>query len=142
MLFSKEEEAQIVAAIRQAERGTSGEVRLYVEDFCLRDSPVERAEELFQLFGMFNTKARNAVLIYLAEKSHHFAIWGDSGIHERVGFQFWDAEKKLMQEHFKRDEAAEGICKAVQLIGARLREHFPTDENHDDNELPDEIIYG
>lgn len=142
MLFTQEEETRIIAAIRQAERGTSGEIRLFVEDFCLRDHPVERAEEVFQLFGMFNTKARNAVLIYLAEKSRHFAIWGDAGIHERVGFQFWQHEKDLMREHFQRDEAAEGICKAVYLIGARLRDHFPTDENHDDNELPDEIIYG
>ena len=55
---------------------------------------------------------------------------------------FWEAEKKLLQEHFSADRAAEGICKAVQLIGARLREHFPTDENDEDNELPDEIIYG
>ncbi|MDO8369031.1 MAG: TPM domain-containing protein [Saprospiraceae bacterium] len=142
MLFTKEEEAQIVSTIREAERGTSGEIRLYVEEFCMRDTPVERAAEVFQLFGMFNTKERNAVLIYLAEKSHHFAIWGDAGIHERVGFQFWADEKKLLQEHFMRDEAADGICKAVQLIGARLREHFPNDENHDINELPDEIIYG
>jgi uncharacterized membrane protein len=142
MLFSKEEELRIVSAIRDAEYGTSGEIRLYVEDFCMRDSPVERAAEVFQLFGMFNTKARNAVLIYLAEKSHHFAIWGDSGIHERVGFQFWETEKKLLQEHFQRDEAADGICKAVQLIGARLCDYFPSDENDDPNELPDEIIYG
>ncbi|MDX1913115.1 MAG: TPM domain-containing protein [Saprospiraceae bacterium] len=142
MLFTKQEEARIISAIRQAERGTSGEIRLYVEDFCLRDHPVERAAEVFQLFGMFNTKERNAVLIYLAEKSHHFALWGDAGIHERVGFQFWTEEKHLLSEHFLRDEAAEGICKAIQLIGAQLRAHFPADENNDDNELPDEIIYG
>ncbi len=142
MLFTKEEEGQIASAIRLAEQGTSGEIRLYLEDFCMRDFPVERAAELFQLFGMYNTKGRNAVLIYLAEKSHHFAIWGDSGIHEKVGLQFWGQEKKLLQEHFQRDAAAEGICHAVSLIGARLREYFPADKNHDDNELPDEIIYG
>ena len=88
MLFSKEEEQRITSAIKTAERKTSGEIRLFVEDVCFRDHPVERAEEVFQLFGMFNTKNRNAVLIYLAEKSRHFAIWGDSGIHELVGFQF------------------------------------------------------
>lgn len=142
MIFTPEEEAQIVASIRTAERGTSGEIRLYVEDFCMRDHPVERAEEIFQLFGMFNTKERNAVLIYLAEKSHHFAIWGDEGIHQKVGFQFWEAEKKILKDHFQRDEAAAGISAVVQLIGARLREHFPTDENRDDNELSDDIIYG
>lgn len=142
MLFTKEEEARIIASIRLAELDTSGEIRLFVEDFCMRDSPVDRAEEVFQLFGMYNTKERNAVLIYLAQKSHHFAIWGDAGIHARVGFQFWEAEKKILQDHFRADEAAEGLCKVVQLIGTRLREYFPADENQNDNELPDEIIYG
>ena len=98
MLFTKEEEARIQAAIGAAEQVTSGEIRLFLEDFCDRDHPVDRAAEVFQLFGMFNTKQRNAVLIYIAEKSHLFAIWGDTGIHERVGFKFWDAEKELLQE--------------------------------------------
>jgi uncharacterized membrane protein len=142
VLFTKEEETRIMAAIKQAEKGTSGEIRLFVEDFCLRDHPVERAEEVFQLFGMFNTKERNGVLLYLAEKSRHFAIWGDAGIHERVGFQFWEAEKKLIREHLQQDEAATGICKAVALIGDQLRANFPADDSQDHNELPDDIIYG
>jgi uncharacterized membrane protein len=142
MLFSTTEEQEITAAIKLAERGTSGEIRLFVEDFCMRDHPVERAEEVFRLFGMFNTKERNAVLIYFAEKSRQFAIWGDTGIHEKVGYQFWDAEKHLLREHFQRDEKTEGVIQAVALIGSRLREHFPADEHEDDNELPDEIIYG
>ena len=103
MIFSKEEEARIVQSIRAAERRTSGEIRVFVEDFCDRDLPVERAAEIFHLYGMFNTKEQNGVLIYLAEKSHQFAIWGDAGIHERVGFQFWDAEKRLMREYLQRD---------------------------------------
>ena len=52
MLFTKEEEARIIASIRLAELDTSGEIRLFVEDFCMRDSPVDRAEEVFQLFGI------------------------------------------------------------------------------------------
>ena len=142
MLFSKEEEARILAAIKAAERGTSGEIRLFMEDFCLRDHPVERAEEVFQLFGMFNTKNRNAVLLYIAEKSRHFAIWGDAGIHQRVGNQFWESEKRLLRERLQQDDATGGIIEVVSLIGDRLRAHFPADENHDDNELPDDIIYG
>jgi uncharacterized membrane protein len=143
MLFSPSDEARIVAAIRAAERGTSGEIRLFVEDFCLLDHPVERAEELFRLFGMFNTRERNAVLIYLAEKSRHLAIWGDAGIHERVGNQFWEHEKQILREHLQQDDATEGLCKAIYLIGSQLREHFPAaDDNQEHNELPDEIIYG
>ncbi len=142
MLFSKDEELRILEAIRTAEQGTSGEIRLFVEDFCLRDHPVDRVEELFQLHGMYHTRERNAVLIYLAEKSRHFAFWGDTGIHERVGFQFWEAEKKLLREYLLRDEATEGVCQIIQLIGEKLCAHFPFDGPHNDNELPDEIIYG
>jgi len=143
MLFSKEEETRIVQAIRAAERRTSGEIRLFVEDFCQRDHPVERAAEIFHLYGMFNTKAHNGVLIYIAEKSHQFAIWGDSGIHEQVGFQFWNAEKRLLREHLQRDEGADGVCLVIEQIGERLREHFPApDDDKNENELPDEIIYG
>lgn len=141
MIFSKEEEARITQAIQAAERRTSGEIRVFVEDFCQRDHPVERAAEIFHLYGMFNTKVNNGVLIYLAEKSHQFAIWGDAGIHERVGFQFWDAEKRLLREYLQRDQGAEGICLVIEQIGEQLREHFPVDEK-DENELPDEIIYG
>lgn len=143
MIFSKEEETRIIQSIRAAERRTSGEIRVFVEDFCERDHPVERAAEIFHLYGMFNTKEKNGVLIYLAEKSHQFAIWGDSGIHERVGFQFWDAEKRLMRKYLQRDEGAEGVCLAIQQIGERLREYFPApDDDQNENELPDEIIYG
>jgi uncharacterized membrane protein len=142
MLFNQDEEARIADAIRAAERGTSGEIRLYVEDYCQRDHPAERAQELFQLFGMYNTQNRNAVLIYLAEKSRQFALWGDAGIHEKVGNQFWEDEKKLLREYLQRDEAAKGVSKVILMVGDRLRQYFPNDEKTDINELPDEIIYG
>jgi uncharacterized membrane protein len=142
MLFPDQEEMRIIMAIRAAESHTTGEIRLYVEDFCPRDHPVERAAEIFQLFGMFNTKARNAVLLYLAEKSRQFALWGDEGIHEKVGFQFWDAEKRLLRQYLQRDEACEGICAVIDQIGEKLAHHFPASPGEADNELPNEIIYG
>lgn len=143
MIFSPTEESEILEAIRTAERNSTGEIRLYVEDFCLRDSPVERAEELFQLFGMFNTQQRNGVLIYLAEKSRHFAVWGDVGIHQAVGNSFWEAEKKLLREHLQNGQAAQGVRLAIEQVGERLRRFFPADPSADnDNELPDDIIYG
>lgn len=143
MLFSKEEEADIVAAINELERITTGELRLYVEDFCMRDHPVERAAEIFHLFGMHNTVERNGVLVYLAEKSRHLAIWGDTGIHDRVGFQFWDAEKKLLREHLQHEQAAKGLQEVIRQIGQKLQTYFPADPNKPNvNELPDDIIYG
>ena len=142
MFFSPEEEQRIETAIREMERQTSGEIRLFVESFCERDHPVERAAEVFYLFGMQNTRQRNAVLIYIADKSHLFAIWGDAGIHERVGFQFWDAEKQLLKSYLQKDQACEGVCAVIAQIGAQLQQYFPAHPDDNENELPDAIIYG
>ena len=142
MIFTKEEESRIIKAIRTAEKGSSGEIRLYVERKCPREQPLERAAELFHKFEMQETTDRNAVLIYLAEESKVFAIWGDTGIHEKVGFQFWDEEKAILIDHFKRQEAALGLEKAVIQLGDRLRANFPVDDDENENELPDDIIYG
>ncbi|MEZ4919975.1 MAG: TPM domain-containing protein [Saprospiraceae bacterium] len=138
----KEEEADIIKAIRKSETGSSGEIRVYVEDTCPRPNVVERAAEVFFDFEMQKTANRNGVLIYIAEKSRLFAVWGDSGIHEKVGFQFWDDEKSLLLDHFKDGKACEGVCKAVIQIGDKLRAHFPATDSDNENELPDELIYG
>lgn len=143
MLFTPSEEQKITTAIRRAERSTTGEIRIFVEDVCDRDHPVERAAELFQLHGMFHTEARNGVLIYLAHLSRQFAIWGDTGIHEKVGHQFWEAEKRLLREYLQRDEACAGVCAVIAQIGERLQAYFPVNpDDHNPNELPDDIIYG
>ncbi|MEZ4892735.1 MAG: hypothetical protein R2778_06925 [Saprospiraceae bacterium] len=47
-----------------------------------------------------------------------------------------------MWEHLQKDEAANGVCQAIDLIGERLREYFPADDKDNENELPDDIIYG
>lgn len=142
MIFSKPEEQRIVAAIRKAESRTSGEIRLFVEPFCMSDDPVERAAELFHLLGMDNTQGRNGVLVYLAYESRHFAIWGDMGIHERVGFDFWDAEKRLLRKRLQEGERVAGLCEVIIQIGEQLCAYFPADQKDNPNELPDEIIYG
>lgn len=141
-MFQADEEARIVEAIREAEARTTGEIRLYVEEFCMRDHPVERASEVFALFGMHHTEARNAVLVYLASKSRHFAIWGDTGIHEKVGFQFWENEKKLLRDYLRSDLAADGLVEVIRQIGNQLQQHFPAGDHPNPNELSDDILYG
>jgi uncharacterized membrane protein len=143
MHFNAAEEKSVVAAIREAESRTSGEIRVFIEDVCDRDHPVERAVEVFALHGMHNTTNRNAVLIYVARESRQFAIWGDEGIHQHVGHTFWEAEKRMLRGYLQRDESCTGLCAVIGQIGDQLQQYFPADK-HDDNpnELPDDIIYG
>src|SRR5687767_1729413 len=107
--FSPAEKEQLVAAIRSAELRTSGEVRLFVESRCRFVDALDRAVELFQTLKMHETKDRNAVLVYVAMKDHQLAIFGDEGIHQRVGTEFWKAELGKMVSLFNRENYVEGI---------------------------------
>lgn len=138
--FSKEEEATIVAAIQRAECDTSGEIRVHVE-VGAEAGPVAVAERVFHQLGMDKTADRNGILILLAVDRREFAIIGDVGIDKVVSSDFWDAERDLMQQHFRRGEFALGIELAIEQVGAKLKKFFPYQAD-DVNELPDEISYG
>ncbi len=140
--FSPEEKQEMVAAIREAERQTSGEVRVYIESHCRFVDPLDRAAEVFWLLKMENTEARNGVLIYIAIRDRQLAIFGDRGIHEKVGDVFWNQEVNQILSQFQRSSYTEAIVKMIHDIGQALKSHFPYDGEKDINELPDDIVFG
>ncbi|MCI5082867.1 MAG: TPM domain-containing protein [Saprospiraceae bacterium] len=137
--FNKEQEDQIIRAIQEAEKNTSGEIRVHIEADAEGDI-VELSTIIFQKLGMHKTALRNGVLIVLAPERKEFAIIGDKGINEKVSEHFWEDERDLMQAHFKGGQFAEGISLAIQQIGAKLKQFFPYEQG-DENELPDDISY-
>ena len=138
--LSVKEEEEIVEAIRQAERNTSGEIRVHIER-TTNISHYNRALEVFRVLKMFNTKAQNAVLIYIAVDDHKFVIYGDEGINTIVPDNFWDATKDLIQGHFKASNFKQGIVEGVLKVGEELKAHFPWNED-DTNELTNEVSKG
>lgn len=140
--FSAVEKNRIVAAIKEAEQQTSGEIRVYIESHCRFVDPLDRATEVFAQLKMTKTTGHNAVLIYVAVKDHQLAVFGDQGIHEKVGEVFWQEKVMHMLSHFKQDLYADAIVKTILDIGAALKYHFPYDRQTDINELPDDIVFG
>jgi uncharacterized membrane protein len=138
--FTTSEEKRIMSAIRDAEKGTSGEVRLYVESHCSKPTH-ERTLEVFKKLKMHLTKERNAVLIYIAKKDKKFAIFGDEGIHQKVGNSFWKEEAILLKNHLQNDAITEGVCEVVTSIGLKLKDLFP-DDTEGGNQLSDKPVYG
>ena len=90
---------------------------------------------------MENTQERNGVIIYVAVKSKHFAIYGDKGINEKVSADFWDSTKEVMQNHFKNGNFKQGLIDGILKAGDQLKTHFPY-QNDDTNELSNEISKG
>ena len=141
-LFSEKEQEYIVDAVRHAEQRTSGEVRVFIESRCRFVDALDRAGELFFNLKMEQTKDRNAVLVYIAIKDRQLAVFGDEGIHRKVGTAYWNNEVDLLLRNFNRENYAEGIRNCVMDIGEALHEHFPYDKDTDKNELPDNIVFG
>ncbi|QBA64950.1 TPM domain-containing protein [Muriicola soli] len=135
--LSPEEEKEVVEAIRQAEKNTSGEIRVHIEGSSDKDS-FDRAQELFHDLKMDETRDANGVLIYIAVQDRTFVIYGDKGINEVVPDTFWDDTKDVIQAHFKKGNFKQGIVDGILKAGEELKEHFPYKDN-DTNELSNEV---
>jgi uncharacterized membrane protein len=135
--LSNQDLESIATAVGEAERRTSGQIRVHIEERCIGD-PIAQARQVFLRLGMQRTRHRNAVLVYLAMGDHRFAIVGDEGIHARVGQGFWDTVRDGLQRDLRAGRLREGVTTAVTEIGRRLGTHFP-DRPDDTNELSDAV---
>ena len=140
--FTEQEKLQMVEAIRRSEKTTRGEISVFVESKNPFVDPLDRAAEVFFGLKMQDTDHRNAVLLYIAMKSHEVALFADEGIYKAVGADYWNAAVKLMIAEFKEEHIVDGIVKCVHTIGNTLTEKFPYIPTEDKNELPDDIVFG
>jgi uncharacterized membrane protein len=140
--FSEEEKLQLIEAIRKAELRTSGEVRLFIESKCKFMDALDRAYEIFYQLKMFETNQRNATLIYVAVKDRQAAVYGDEGIHQKVGKKYWEDVVSKMLLQFQQNKLADGICQGISDLGEALVFYFPYNKETDKNELPDDLIFG
>ncbi len=130
---------RIVAAIKEAEAKTSGEIRIFIHRGELKDDVMGHAQRKFQTLGMHKTRERNAVLIFVAPRAQKFAVIGDEGVHAKCGSAFWQQLVDAMREHFKETNFTEALVHGISETGALLAAHFPRRAD-DRNELPDEPI--
>ena len=140
--FTAAEQQRIVAAIGASEKQTSGEIRVFVESHCRFVSPLDRATEAFFKLKMDSTQQRNGVLVYVAMKDRQLALFGDKGIHEKVGDAFWNEKVKKILSHFNKADYAGGLEKIILEMGEALSTYFPHNKDTDQNELPDDIVFG
>jgi uncharacterized membrane protein len=137
--FTKEQQAQIHASVREAELETSGEIRVHIET-SFTGEVLDRAAWIFKKLDMHKTADRNSVLFYLAVDDRKFAIIGDAGINAKVPTGFWEEISGLLQKNFRENKFTEGLSEGIILAGKHLKAHFPRSKD-DVNELSDEISF-
>lgn len=137
--FSPQDETIIINAIQEAEKSTSGELRVHVEKNCKGD-PFERALAVFHKLNMQTTRQQNAVLFYISYGSKKLAIVAGKGINEVVPPGFWDTIRDQLIQEFKKGNTAIGLASAITQCGLKLQQFFPW-QSDDTNELPNTISY-
>jgi uncharacterized membrane protein len=140
MTFTHDEEQRLEAAIAEAESMTSGEIRLHVEDYCNEDA-LTHARKAFDRLGMNRTADRNAVMVYVALIDHQVAIYGDEGIHQTVGLNYWASLIEIVTAHARKGDLVSGLTEAILELGRILKRYYPHQDD-DVDELDNTISYG
>lgn len=137
--FDKEQQQMLVNAIVSAELKTSGEIRLHLNNFCFGNE-LKAAQKVFKKLSMHKTNERNGVLIYVSVLSRKIAVFGDEGIHQKLGNTYWQNIIENLIEKFRQNKKAEALSDCIVDLGEQLGKYFP--RNSDDvNELPNTISY-
>ena len=137
--LSEADRTRVLDAIGAAEKRTSGEIRVHIEDH-IEDDVLDHAAFIFEELDMHRTRDRNGVLIYLSVADRKVAVIGDAGINERVPENFWNDVITVLKQHLAAGRRVEGISEAVHMVGEKLRAFFPLRAD-DRDELSNEISF-
>ena len=140
MFFSKTDIQLIETAIENAEKLSSGEIRLHIQSITKEADVLLAAKSVFEKLNMHETALRNGVLFYLSIDDHQFAVIGDKGINEVVPANFWDTICQQIIEFFKNGQYTDGLMWAIEQAGKQLAIYFPIQKD-DTNELSNEISF-
>lgn len=137
-MFNPTETKKLEAKIAAVEALTSAEFKIIICPHAWMGLK-RKARKLFHKHGLDKTNERNAVLILLVEKDREFLIYGDKGIHSKVGEDFWLEVRDHMRTAFKEEGIAAGLSIGLLMLADILAEHFPETEQAD--VLSNTIIY-
>ena len=113
--------------------------------FALVPGPIKtvrvhaRALSAFRIGAERRTHGRTGILVYLSMAEHRAVILADETIAGKVDPEIWGDAMAAMLAELRAGRVADGLCAAVERVGAVLAEHFPRDDA-DGNELPDRLI--
>lgn len=126
-LFIASARQQIKKAINEAERDTSGEIRMRVISRFDRgvSDVLTQARIEFVRLKMHETKDRTGVLLLLVFRERQFQILADDGILAKVPQEFWNDLASRLAFSFRHHLFVMPICNTVKQIGVALANHFP-----------------
>jgi uncharacterized membrane protein len=142
-ILTKEEMKNLAAVITEAEKKTSGEIRVVIRhDRQFKERKLELhqlALKQFYSLGMEKTRDKTGVLIFILLSERNFRIVADEGINAKVEDGTWNRIAETMMQYFRDAKYFDGIKIAVEAVANELSNHFPR-KSDDANELSNEVV--
>lgn len=139
LLLTDSERGDVERAIAEAESRTSAELKLVIVRHCWGDIQ-EKLLATFQRLKLDQTAKHNAVMIMVVTANRQLSIYGDRGIHEQVGENFWFDVRDEILDSFGDGRFGDGLCTGIRRIGQKLATAFPYEEA-DENEISDNVAF-
>lgn len=98
-----------------------------------------RAVALFKAAAERRTEGRTGILIYLSVAERRAEIVADEAIMAVTTPDTWGEAMTVLTGEIRQGRPADGLIKAVELVGTVLSGHFPRSVD-DRNEIPDKLI--
>lgn len=141
--FNKKDLARITQACTEAEKTTSGELRVSIlrkrdkkqTDLSVKDLALQE----FYNLKMDETRDKTGILLFILLNERKFQILADEGINEKVSPDTWQAQAEVFTDFFKKKKYTDGVITVLQNMGKILTEYFPIKDD-DTNELSDEVV--
>jgi putative membrane protein len=112
--------------------------RLIVPQSVMRRKVNERAVRYFMESGVYNTKDRTGILIFISALERRVELLADRGISEKIPREKWDGIVRNITAGINKNKLAEHLSQSIRECGDLLAEHFPIQPD-DINELGDDI---
>ncbi len=98
-----------------------------------------RAFQLFAEHGLYGTKRRTALLIFVSELERRVVLLGDATIHAHLGEVGWKTEVERLITHIRAGRLRDGLLEVLTELEPRLAAVAPHRAD-DTNELPDSVL--
>lgn len=98
-----------------------------------------KANKQFYNLGLNKTKTKQAIMFFVSLDEKYVEIITDTEISKKIPNEFWEQLVYEFTLDIKKDDFFSGYIKAIKTSKAILIQHFPIQDD-DENELSNEVI--
>jgi putative membrane protein len=116
-----------------------GMLRFFVGQPLLEEKAHTKAQLMFLRLGVFNTRQRIGIMIFVSFLEHRVIVMADEGFSAVIPQEKWDGIVCEMTEKLKQNQKVEAIIGAIERCTELIEESSITILPTEVNEIPDEL---